>query len=368
MTNIHPVTIGVVGGGWRAEFFLRIARELSDRFVVSRVLVRSDSSAQRVARDWSIPATASIADFLAAGPYDFVVVAAPREVAPELIGQLVDAGVPVLAETPPAGTLPGLIELYERVGSAPVQVAEQYQFQPHHAARLALAHGGLIGEVASARVSVAHGYHGISLIRLAICAGFEPVQITAVTLPDIVVSARGRDDWNAEALENDSRRTVAAFDFDGRTGYFDFSVEQYFSPIRARHISLYGTMGEVEDDRVGRLVGPARAAHESLYREATGADGDLEGSFLRRILLGSEVLWESRFVPTRLSDDELAGAETLQRMAEYVAGGPAFYGLADASHDQYLALLMDEATQSGVPVRSAAVPWSGTVSVASRRG
>jgi len=368
MTESSPMRIGLVGASWRAEFFLRIAAELGDRFVVSRVLVRSESSAQRVTREWSIPATTRMADFLAAGPYGFVVVAAPRDVAPELIRQLVDAGVPVLVETPPAADLDGLVELFTRVGSAPLQVAEQYQFQPHHAARLALARGGLIGEVASARVSVAHGYHGISLMRLAIGAGFEPVDIRAATFPDIVLSARGRDDWNAEAVENDSRRTVASFDFGGSVGYFDFSGEQYFSPIRSRHIAFYGTRGEVEDDRVGRIVGPARAAHESLYREATGVDGDLEGSFLRRILLGAEVLWENRFVPARLSDDELAGAETLQRMSEYVAGGPAFYGLADASHDQYLALLMDEASASGLPIRPGAVPWSGAVSVASRRG
>ena len=94
-------SIGVVGASWRAQYFLRIARELPQMFTVKRVLVRSEASAAKVSTDWAVAATTSMADFLAAGPYDFVVVAAPREVAADLILQLTKADIPVLAETPP---------------------------------------------------------------------------------------------------------------------------------------------------------------------------------------------------------------------------------------------------------------------------
>lgn len=333
-------------------------------FAVARVLVRSESSVATVANGWAVPATTSMTDFLAAGPYDFVVVAVPRDVAADLIAQLVAADVPVLAETPPASDTESLFALYSRVGEAPVQVAEQYQYQPHHAARLAMARSGLIGVVGSARVSVAHGYHGVSIIRLAIGAGFEQVEIRANTTADVVMSSRGRDGWNAEPVETVGMRTTALLDFGGKHGFFDFSGEQYFSPIRARHVSLYGSTGEIEDDRVSYVSAPGHVAHEMLYREVTGVDGDLEGSFLRRISLGREVYFENRFVPARLNDDELAVAETMQRMVQYVGGGAPFYGLADASHDQYLALLIDESAASGAPSRSQTTPWTGAQSVA----
>lgn len=364
---MSPVRIGLIGASWRAEYFLRVARELPSLFTVGRVLVRTDATASRVVEGWAVPATTEMSDFLASGPYDFVVIAVPRNVAVDLILTLVRAGIPVLAETPPAPDAESLFALFTAVGDAPIQVAEQYQFQPHHAARLAVVRSGLIGEVASARVSVAHGYHGVSLIRLAIGAGFEPVEIRADAVPDFVMSSRGRDDWNAEPIETESVRTSALLNFGGSHGYYDFSGEQYVSPIRARHLSFYGSTGEIEDERVSHLTEPGHAAHETLHREMTGVDGDLEGNFLRRISLGREMLFENRFVPARLNDDEIAVAETMVRMGDYVNGGAPFYGLADASHDQYLALLIDESAASGVPVHSQSTPWAHSPSIATRR-
>ena len=371
MAGSGPVSIGIIGASWRAQYYLRIARQLPESFVVRHALVRTESSATQVAADWGVPATTDATTFLRNGPYDYVVVATPRAVTPQLILWLVAAGIPVLTETPPAEDLPGLVDLYGKIGEAPVQVAEQYQFQPQHAARLAAARSGLLGTVTSARMSIAHGYHGVSMLRFAIGAGFGPVAITAQAMTERLFSARGRDDWNAEFVETDARRTTALLRFgDGqeqRFGQLDFSDEQYFSPIRSRHIGIQGSRGEVEDDRVSYLTVPGSAVHESLYRETTGVDGDLEGSFLRRVWLGRNVYYENRFVPARLNDDELAVAEVMQRMAEFIRTGLEFYGLADASHDHYLGLLIDEAARTGRVVRSAAVPWAMARSVASDR-
>ena len=38
MKTIH---YALVGGGWRAEFYLRIARELPERFVIDGLVVRN---------------------------------------------------------------------------------------------------------------------------------------------------------------------------------------------------------------------------------------------------------------------------------------------------------------------------------------
>jgi len=353
-----PVTIGLVGASWRAEYFLRIARDLPERFAVTRVLVRSEASADRVRREWGVEATTSMADFLAGAAFDYVIVSTPWDVAPELTSRFAVAGIPVLTETPPAPDLPGLVALFEKLGSAPVQVAEQYQYQPHHAARLAVARSGLLGEVQRARVSVAHGYHGISLVRLALGVGFEPVTITAHTSVERMVAARGRAGWTPTLELADTVTTTAHLDFGRATAQFDFNGEQYFSPIRSRQLIIAGSHGELVNDDVAWLAGPGEPRRERLYREATGVDGDLEGSFLRRILLRDTVHFENRFAPARLNDDELAVAEVMHRMAVFVQTGVPFYSLAEASHDHYLGMLVDRAAESGETVQSGDVPWA----------
>ncbi|MDZ4046621.1 MAG: Gfo/Idh/MocA family oxidoreductase [Rhodoglobus sp.] len=368
MTQQGPIRIGVVGAQWRAQYFLRIARALPERWTVGGMLVRTDTSATEARAAWGIPATTSFDEFLASGPYDFVVVSVPVDQAGDLSRQLAGAGVPVLLETPPAPTLGELESLYRDLSGAPVQVAEQYRFQPHHAARLSVARSGILGDVTGAHLSVAHGYHGVSLIRFALGVGFEPVRISAWSITDRVVSARGRDAWNSEYVEYDSATTLALFDFHGKTSTFEFNGEQYFSPIRSRHIAIRGTRGELRNDEVDYLTEPGFAAHERLYREETGRDGDLEGSFLRRISLRDTEHWSNRFTPARLNDDELAVAEVMHRMSRFVRSGHPFYSLADASHDQYLSLLMDESVASGQPVDSARMPWDSESSSCVTRG
>jgi len=355
----RPATIGLIGAGWRAEYFLRIAEALPDRFEIATVLVRSERSAAAARERWSVSATTSLAEFLR-GRYDYVIVSTPAEAAADLVVSLVAAGVPVLAETPPATGVDELVALYDRVGGAPVQVAEQYHLQPAHAARLAVAASGLIGEVTSTRVSAAHGYHGLSLARRALGLGSEGVRVTAQTVPDRVLSARGREGWKPQLVEVDNPRTVALLRFEsGAAAVFDFAEEQYFSPVRARHFSVRGTRGEVDDDHVDYLLAPGRAVHSRLVRDSTGIDGDLDGSHLRGITLNETTVYENRFAPARLGDDELAVAELMHRMAGFVETGANVYSLAEASHDQYLALLVQRAAEDGSETESARMPWTG---------
>ena len=182
----------------------------------------------------------------------------------------------------------------------------------------------------------------------------------SMTVADRVLSARGREGWERELVEVENPRTVALLRFDsGSSAVFDFAEEQYFSPVRARHFSVRGTRGEIDGDRVDYLLGPGRAVHSRLERDSTGIDGDLDGSHLRGIALNESTVYENRFAPARLGDDELAVAELMHRMAGFVDTGVEVYSLAEASHDQYLALLVQRAAQSGAEVESGPMPWTG---------
>lgn len=374
MSHGRPARFGLIGTGWRSEYFARIAAALPEHVSIGAVTSARPESAKAFGRLWGLDVAADVDDLLSRD-LEFVLVSVPRSVAPELIRASVAAGKPVLTETPPAAGLDDLRELYQALGhDSPVQVAEQYQFQPHHAARIELVRNGLIGPVSSTRVSAAHGYHGVSLIRLLLGIGFDEVTIRAAQVPDRLLSGNGRTGWTSELAVANPSRTVAQLDIagapDGRgaqSGLFDFDDEQYFSPIRSRHVSVSGEKGEIDDLEVSRWVGPGHAITETIARDVMGVDGDLDGSTLRRLTVGERVVWSNEFGDVRLSDDELAGARALVRMAEFARGGPGFYGLADGSHDHYLSLLIDEAATSGAILRSEPQPWSGQVSITAAR-
>ena len=359
--------VGIVGASWRAEYYLRAASMLPEHFEVAGVLVASDSSAERVRQRWGVPAGTDREGF-ASADYDFVVVATPSAVAAELTVELAERGHAVLTETPPAPTEELLLDYYGRLRGQRVQVAEQYRLQAHHAARLALAASGRLGPITWARLSAAHGYHGVSLIRAFLGLGFDPVTVTGWAIPDPTVASRGRDDWHDELIEYTSGRTFARLDFGERTGLYEFDFEQYFSPTRPRHVEVYGPRGQISDDNVSYVVGPRHATTGELRRTATGADGDLEGFFVDAIAWGDDILWSSPYRGARLNDDELAVAELMGRMAAYAAGGPPAYSLADGCHDQLVSLAIDRAVSTGEPVRIAEAPWAGEPSVHTREG
>ena len=152
-----------MGTGWRAEFFWRLAAELTDLDCVG-VVSRSKSGLP-------VPVFRTLDECLASKP-EFVVTATPWPVTPGLVAELAERGIPVLAETPPAPDLAGLRELWAKVGATGlVQVAEQYTRMPSHAARLALVRKGVIGEPTRVDVSSTHQYHAVSLIRTLLGIG-----------------------------------------------------------------------------------------------------------------------------------------------------------------------------------------------------
>jgi predicted dehydrogenase len=356
--NDDALSIGVIGGGWRTESFLRVADALPDRFRISRVFARSERSAKRVASVSDVAIENDLQTFLSAGGLDFVVIAIPRESVADVLTQVAPTGLPVLLETPPARDADELAEIWSRFGSAPIEVAEQYPFQPYHAARTAIIGSGILGEVNLVRVSAAHEYHATSLMRPWLGVGLEPAEITASVVEDPVLSVRDIDGWH-EPREAVARRITAVFRFGSRTGFYDFAdPEQYVSPIRSKHVSIHGTRGEMIDDSVSYLVGDDRIATARIARDETGREGDLDGKYLNRLALGEQVVYENPYRPARLNDDELAIAETLSRMGQFVATGEHFYSLAEGCHDQYLSALMLQAASTGEKVVADRLPWA----------
>jgi predicted dehydrogenase len=344
---MEPVAFALVGSGWRAAFFERVVAALPDRFrLTGRYSLRQ-------------PGSASSIDDLIAGHPAFVVLAVTRDATPALLIELAERGLAILCETPPAADLDGLRRLAPLTQHGPrIQVAEQYRFQPLHAARLALATDGRLGTISQAQVSVAHGYHGVDLIRHFLGVGTDPVTITARRFDSAVVAGPDRAGPPAAARIIRDQQVIATFDFGERLGILDFADQQYFSWIRGLRFLVRGERGEIDGLDARWLTDHRTPVHLRLERHDTGHDGNLEGLYLDGITAGAEWVYRNPFGAARLTDDELAVATCLARMPEALDGGPDVCSLADAVHDRYLDLLVEEAIRTGGPVRAAGHLWA----------
>ena len=284
-------------------------------------------------------------------------VSTPWPVTPDLLHELASRGVATLAETPPAPDDAGLRSLAPLATSGRIQVAEQYQFQPLHAARLELVRSGRLGTVSQARVSAAHGYHGVDLIRRFLGLESEPLTITAHRFVSPIVASPDRAGPPAEERIVESDQVIAVLDAGDRLGVYDFSPDQYFSWIRAVRVLIRGERGELDDRTVRTLLDHRTPAIAELVRHDTGHDGNLEGYHLTGITLGDTWLYRNPFAPARLADDEIAVATCLARMVEWLEGGPDVCSLADAAQDHHIGLAIEEAARTGRAVTVRGHVW-----------
>ncbi len=352
-------SFGIIGGGWRAAFYLRVARALPERFRVAGMLVRDPKKGKVLEEKWGIKTHRTLDDLLESSAPDFVLVAVSRTANPSFIRELASRNIPTLTETPPADTLNELIALHDLTeAGARVQVAEQYIFQPTHAARLAVVAAGRLGKVTQAQVSAAHGYHGVSLLRHYLGLTFEEVCISARSFESPIVAGPGRQSPPEKEKIVTSSQTIARLDFGEKLGVYDFTGTQYFSWIRSPRVLVRGERGEINNKEVRYLKDFKTPVTLELRRLSAGEDGNLEGYYLKGILAGDQWVYRNPFIPARLADEEIAVATILSKMAEYVKGGPSFYSLAEASQDTYLALMIEKALETGDKVVAKRQPWA----------
>ena len=127
----------IIGFGWRADFFYRIAKMMPERFEISAGVLRTKQRAEEVAEKEGVYATENLDEALKTNP-DFAVLCVPRTIVKEYLVRLMEAGLPILCETPPAQNVKELCELWEETKrlKGRVQIIEQYFLQPYYAASL----------------------------------------------------------------------------------------------------------------------------------------------------------------------------------------------------------------------------------------
>ncbi len=354
-----PISVGIVGGGWRARFFADLTHALPEDVELVGVAVRRPETAAELAKAFAITAYATVEELCRQARPDLVVVAVPGAVNAEVIQAAVARGHHVLAETPPALDVEGLMNLWREVGAGGlVQIAEQYLLLPGHAARAAVIARGTIGEVTSVQVSSTHDYHAVSLLRGFLGAGLDPVGVTAVRSTAPLVDPLDRAGWTDDPEPKPAGTTIAVLDFGTGTGIYDFTDNQWHNQLRHRRIVIRGSHGEINDDSVVHLHGERTIIRSAISRRQRGYDLDLDGYDTELLAFEGEVVYRNPFFGRRLMDEEIAIATILRNTARWVRGEePAPYPLAQACHDQLIALAIEESITSGAAVTTQDAPW-----------
>lgn len=355
------VKIAVVGAGWRSEFYLRIAELMPDRFEIVGVVARKEEIRTQIQEKYAVNVFASVGELIGHSKPDFAVSAVSWDSNPSVVEELVKAGVFVLCETPPARTLEDLNSLWAAVGATEmVQVAEQYLYLPGHAARLAISREGVIGQPTSVELSSTHGYHAVSMMRGFLQSGFEPTTVVTKVFEAPLVDPLFRGGWNTDLSPKLAKTTISLIDFgDNKSGVYNFVDNQWHNQLRHRRIVVRGSKGEILDDQVIRLIDGPAITTSLIQRYQLGYDLNLDGFDTEHLSFEGRVIFNNPFVGLRFMDEEIAIAQMMVQMAEWINGKAAApYPLREACQDQLISIAIDESIATGQEVRSSKAAWA----------
>ena len=325
------IKYGILGAGWRAEFYLRIAALCPDKFAVSGICARNPEKAKYIKEKYSANVVTTAEELLMLD-CDFIVCCVNKSSMADVSADLCRRGIPVLMETPmgyDAESQKRFFDEYDPMWK--IQVAEQFHLQPQNVAIKAVIDSGILGEIVSVRLSCCHDYHAASLIRYFLGTGDEMPQIESSKISDRVQKYNSRAGFSAPEL-TDSEEKLKIFRFNGKTAIYDFESVQYFSDIRSRNLIVRGTNGEIVNDRCTYLQNGLPVSF-TLERREFGQNGNLDGLGLFRITGNGREYYRTPLPYARLSDEELAVATCLLKMDEYLKTGRDFYSVHSAALD-----------------------------------
>ena len=324
------IRYGIIGSGFRAEMYMRLAKKMPDTFEVTSVLVRNDEKVQHIQNTFGLPVTKSGKVFLASRP-DFVVDAVSKDNGFKVLSEYVHKSIPVLTETPSGLTVSQLQKVWQYLQKgAKIQTAEQYQFYPYYKKLIELCRSGIIGDVQSALLSCVHDYHAASIGRLLLGVKGKTFSVFGRTYTHPIVETDSRYGWITDGRIADKQRSSITIEFDGNKQlFYEFSPVQYRSRIRSSSVIVYGERGEIHTKNILYVT-----QDNSVHAE--------------------EIHWD---VPKDCTEDDVAVSYCLRGMKKYVETGEEFYPMREALEDAYISILMSNAVQTGKTVHSKPQVW-----------
>ena len=364
---MKKISFLIVGSGWRSLYYVRIARALPQLFEVCAMLCRKQEKAKQIEENCHIRTSLSEEECEAMHP-DFVVVAVDKAHIKEVTLHWAKKGFAVLGETPAAMDEAALCELWKAyLEGRKIIFAEQYHRYPINIARKKLIDEGYLGKTDYLYLSLAHEYHGISLMRRFLNIDVnESFKVCAKQFSFDVKKTLDRCQKYNDGSVRQSPRSLALFEFNsGKLCSYDFDSEQYRSLIRNDSYRLQGVNGELFNDELCWIDENNQAQREKFRIDKhivmTGNENPNLDHFeeIERIAFEDQILYEAPFQNCGLSQDETAIASLLCDMYDYAKNNAAEpYSLKEALQDAYASILLRKAIETGQTLQSEMMPWN----------
>lgn len=313
----------IAGGGWRSEFYLRIAQALPKEFSVAGIYIRNNDRRAYIEQKYNVKTFSSLDDLLNED-FDFVVNCISYSYVSDFAIELADKGYFVLSETP-ALKAPIGSHAYEKI-----QVAEQYHQKGTYQAIKKLIDTDTIGDVHYINISVGHDYHAMSMMRFLFSDYEKPQKLCDFNLTDPMIISHSRGGESTEKPIRNTSNRVMIFSFGSKTAIYDYNSEQYFSPIRRDRLLIRGTKGEICNNTVRFFNSEGKLTEGEIVLKTSGL---LEGFYNDRIVFFDRVLYDFPYKNARLSEEECAVMQCLIGMKNYIDTGEEFYSYQKAYED-----------------------------------
>ena len=344
----------IVGSGYRSAYFGRIASAYPELFR-AMYFCRSSEKAALISKTTGIRAVTSVEQCIGFQP-DFIVIAVDRGHVADVAEEWIQRGYPVVTETPVADTWEKCLRLWSlALQGARIVCCEQYHRQPLLAAGLDAVSRGIIGTPSSASISLVHDYHAASILRKALMLKTgASYTLRGIRQKNEVAETDSRYGAIWDGSTRSAERDFVHISFSsGQEAVYDFSSVQYRSFIRARHLTVRGSLGEWSDTQILCLDEQHIPRRIALTPDIPERYRILDTQALR----DRRRNWTAELAPDTVQD-EFAMASILLDMQTYLQGGPSPYPLEEALDDACFWLLLEEAVRSPWhEVLSPRMPW-----------
>lgn len=240
--------IGLVGSGYRAGFYLNIA--LQDKNIeIVKILCHSIESKEKMEK-LGYKATICFNEFLK-GEYDFVVVTIKKDLNYSMSKRLMDEGICVLQETPAFTNISDYNDIYNYKDK--LMIAEQYKYYKYYQSLKHLIDTNVFGDIYEVEISEVHDYHMTSVIRYLFNLDLSSFSIYGSKYKAKITKTKDRyKEYHSGELKDLSGKHLV-FDVDGIKIIYDFTGEEYRSPIRTKRLIIRGSRAELVDSRLRYL-------------------------------------------------------------------------------------------------------------------
>lgn len=314
----------MLGTGWRARFYMRIAEFLPDMLRIAAVYTHTQERKAEMERK-GFNAFADIDSALAVD-HDAVIIASGKNGFSDTLRYLHGRKERIITET----TFLDLPEPdLEEFSSYDGLVMEQYWNTPLFSSLLNVL-SVLEAEPDQLYLSGLHNHHSASVARRVLGTGYQmPEEFHSLEYASSMIRTGSRNGLELSGESEDYMRRVRMMKLGSALFIHDFSSNQYHSYLYGKHFEVRCRRCVITENGVNGIDrdGYPYSMPFIFHRDSSVGSGSLT---LSHVTLGSRTVFVNPYYPLAMNDDEIAMAMMLEQYDKGHNPYPFCEGIMDA--------------------------------------